>query len=516
MKDAETVVMPRIGRPDGVEDPWGEDRDGRGRRAGAADRSADGGAAGRRLGWRIAPWLVPALLMGALGVRGAAAPGLWRDELGTWGMATSTWRENWSPQRWADVTGIPYHLFMRAWAEYLGTSDLALRAPSALAMTAAAALVGVLGGRLFTPRVGLFAGVIFALLPTSTRYAQEARPYAFALLAAVLATLFLVLVIDRPSRWRFVAYAVAVALLGLSHAVALVLLAGHGWVVLAFGRKVGYRWLVAAGAGVLPVAGLFLLGARYATGLGRIADPGGQLLAATPRDLFGATALGLLLLGLALFSLPLRYAAAICTAWAVVPLLVLLLVASVTPLGLAQSLIFTLPAWATLGAAALGRVPARWGVAVLVAIGLIGLPVQAAFRAPDGHRQATRHLAQIVESGMRTGDGVVYGAVGGAGGWDGRGVLARYLSADRQPVDLLATGPVRADGQLSTGECADVARCLGDARRIWVVRPGAQTDPVHALGERKEQVLRTRYQIAQVWRLTGFTLALLVDERTGV
>ncbi|MEV4629423.1 glycosyltransferase family 39 protein [Micromonospora sp. NPDC049523] len=513
MKDAETVVMPRLAADVAAEDPWGEDRDGQARRTG---RGGLGRTVVHRLGARVAPWLVPGLLMGGLSARGVAAPGLWQDELATWGMATSTWRENLSPQRWVDVAGTPYHLFMRLWVEYVGTSDLALRAPSMLAMTVAAALVGVLGARLFTPRIGLFAGVIFALLPTSTRYAQEARPYAFALLAAVLATLFLVLAINRPKHWRFAAYAVAVVLLGLSHVVALVLLAGHGWAVLAFGRKLAYRWLAAAAAGVLPAVGLLWLGSRYATRISRFPDTGGQLFTATPRELFGATAIGLVLLVLALFSLPLRYSAAIYTAWAVVPLLVLLLVAQVTPVGLPQSLIFTLPAWATLGAAALGRAPVQLGLAALVAFGLIGLPVQAAFRAPDGHRQATRQLAAIVDSGMRAGDGVVYRSAGGDGGWDGRGVLARYLSDDWQPVDVLATGSVRVDGQLPTSECVDVARCLGDTHRLWVVRVGALTDPIHDLGDRKEYVLRARYEVAQVWRLTGFTLALLVDERTAV
>ena len=139
MKDAETIVMPRIGAS-GVEDPWGEE-------PGAShERPATGD-----LRWRIVPWLAPGLLMGALGVLGAGAPGLWTDELATWGLATSSWRENWSSARWPEITSAPYHLLMRAWAEVFGTSDLALRAPSMLAMTATAALVGALGSRLFTP-----------------------------------------------------------------------------------------------------------------------------------------------------------------------------------------------------------------------------------------------------------------------------------------------------------------------------------------------------------------------------
>ncbi|RKR86302.1 mannosyltransferase [Micromonospora pisi] len=511
MTDAETVVMPRIGASEAsVEDPWGE---GRIARYGTVDRDSAGPAA---VVARIASWLVPGAVMGLLGLAGVAGPGLWAAELVTWDRATSSWRENWLPSHGTDVGSVPYHLVMRAWVEGLGTSDLALRAPSLLAMAAAAALVGALATRLFGARVGLLAGVIFALLPTSTRYAQEARPYAFTLLVAVLASLFLVLAIDRPRRWLLVAYGTSVLLLGLFDTVALVLLAGHGWAVLAFGRQLARRWLLASSAGALPVLALLWLGSRV-TGLPLRAsggDPG--LLAGAPGELFGVTALGALLLGLALFSLPLRRTTAIYTAWAVVPLLVLLLVSRVVSLSLPQCLLFTLPAWATLGAVALGRTRMVWGAAVLAAIAVIGMPVQAALREPDGHDQNTRQLAAIVESGMRSGDGVVYVSTDPDGGRVGRGALDRYLPADRRPDDLLAIGPVSAFGDVPVAECVEVGRCLGDAGRLWVVRLGELTDPMHAIGGRKEELLRTRYEVAQIWRPTGFTLALLVDERTAV
>ena len=49
-----------------------------------------------------------------------------------------------------------------------------------------------------------------------------------------------------------------------------------------------------------------------------------------------------------------------------------------------------------------------------------------------------------------------------------------------------------------------------------MIRLGDWADPVRAVGDSKEHLLRTRYEVAQIWRLTGLTLALLVDERTGV
>jgi mannosyltransferase len=506
MKDAETMVLPRLGPAEvSVEDPWGEDH---------------GGAPGRPATdtpqWRVAAWLVPALLMGALSVVRAGAPGLRTEELATWGRTASSWRDNWSMLRGGDVTVAPYHLLMRAWAAVFGTSDLALRVPSILAMTAAAALVGALAARLFAPGTGVLAGVVFALLPTSTRYAQEAQPYALTLLAAVLATSLLVAPIDRPTFWRFAGYTGAVVVLGLCNVVALLLLVGHGWAVLAFRRTVALRWLVAASVGALPVAALLWFTTRHGAQLAPASDPSLTVLAATPRELFGVTALGAVLLTLALFSLPLRHSAAIYTAWAVVPPLVLLLVAQATPIWLPQCLLFTLPAWATLGAAALARARARWSVGVLAALALIGAPVQVALREPDGHQQATRQLAEIIGLRLQPGDGVVYSSSDSGGGWVGRNVVAHYLPADRRPKDVLATGPHRVDGPLPVPECADVARCLRGARRLWVVRLGEQPDPVRAIGGAKEQLLRTRYQVAQVWRPTGLTLALLVDERTDL
>ncbi|MCW3843950.1 glycosyltransferase family 39 protein, partial [Micromonospora yasonensis] len=199
MKDAETMVLPRLGPVEvGIEDPWDEDlpADHRG------ERATPGHPATGTPRWRAAAWLVPALLMGFLGALRAGTPGLDAAELATWRGATSSWRDNWSALSSGDGLVTPYHLLIRAWAEVFGTSDLALRVPSVLAMIGAAALVGVVAARVFAPSTGLLAGLIFALLPTTARYAQEAQPYALTLLAATLATLMLVSAVDRPSRWR--------------------------------------------------------------------------------------------------------------------------------------------------------------------------------------------------------------------------------------------------------------------------------------------------------------------------
>ncbi|GAB3178356.1 dolichyl-phosphate-mannose-protein mannosyltransferase [Micromonospora palomenae] len=374
MKDADTIVLPRLASTEvDVEDPWGEGHD-------VAPQPAT-----HPVRWRVAAWLVPALLTVALCLVRAGAPVPPTEDAPTWGIAGSA--------------------LMRWWAEFLGTPGPAVRAVSMVAITAAAALVGLLAARLFTPRVGLLAGVIFALLPTSTRYAQEVQPYALTVFAAVLATFLLVLAVDRPTFGRFAGYGAAVLLLGLSHGLALLLLAGHGWTVFAFRRGVAGRWSAVALLGALPAAAaLGLFGGQPGAPIaGSKLTP--DVLAATPRELFGVTALGIVLLGLALFSLPLRRSAAVYTAWAVVPPLGLLLVAQATPIWLPEVLLFTLPAWATLGAVALARVRARWCAVALVAIAVLGAPAQLARPAPEGREQATGDLARIIQLWTRPAGG---------------------------------------------------------------------------------------------------------------
>ncbi|MFI5832557.1 glycosyltransferase family 39 protein [Micromonospora sp. NPDC051300] len=183
-----------------------------------------------RLGWPV--WAVPGLLTLAVTLVGIGHAQLWRDELATWSAATRPVPDLVRLTRTIDAATGPYYLLMHAWTALAGTSPTALRLPSALAMAAAAALTARLGARLAGDRTGLLAGLLFAVLPATSRYGQEARPYALATLLAVLATLLLLDALRRPTWRRWAGYAVAVAALGLLHLIALTLLAAHAVAVL--------------------------------------------------------------------------------------------------------------------------------------------------------------------------------------------------------------------------------------------------------------------------------------------
>ncbi len=146
------------------------------------------------------------------------------------------------------------HLVVKA-----GTSEAILRMPSVLAMAVAAWLTAVIGGELAGPRTGLAGGLLFAMSPLTTEYAQDARPFALVTCLAVLASYRFVIFI-RTGRTKDAAwYGVALAACGLMNVFGLLLLAGHA-ATLALSpvrkdRLLRFAWAAAAAALVVsPVA----------------------------------------------------------------------------------------------------------------------------------------------------------------------------------------------------------------------------------------------------------------------
>src|SRR5579859_6210731 len=146
-----------------------------------------------------AVWLWPALLMLGLGCYRLTGPVLWRDELSSWSFASRPVPELMRIIRHSDASQLGYYLVLHYWMAVFGDSVAVMRMLSVLAMAAAAACVALAGRRLAGARAGLLAGLLFALVPSSSRFAQEARFYALAVLFAMLATVLLFRALDRPS-----------------------------------------------------------------------------------------------------------------------------------------------------------------------------------------------------------------------------------------------------------------------------------------------------------------------------
>jgi len=173
------------------------------------------------------PWCWPALIALVFGFYQVGRPELWRDELASWSFASRPVPEMISAARHTGATQLAYYLLLHVWMAAFGDSADAMRAPSVLAMAAAAACVALIGRRLAGARAGLIAGLVFAFVPSVSRFAQEVRFYALAVLVATLATLLLLRALDRPSAPRWIAYGASLALLGYVDVVALSVVAGH-------------------------------------------------------------------------------------------------------------------------------------------------------------------------------------------------------------------------------------------------------------------------------------------------
>lgn len=455
-------------------------------------------------------WLGAALLTAVIGIFRADRPGLWADELATWGMTTVPWQSMWGLLRSTDMVNGPYYVFMRAWTQLLGSSDLSLRLPSVIAMTVTAALVAALGSRFGGPRAGLIAGLLFAVLPATSRYGQEARVYALVVCAATLATLLLARALDRPRFVRFLPYVLVVAVMGLFNVISLVLLVAHGLLVLAMRRRAFAGWLPSALVGGAPAVVLLVASMGQRGQVGWVAPSSITSLAAFPYQLFGATAIGGALLVLGALAVTYRHPAVVYTAWAVLPAAVLFVAGHYTSVWLPRYLLFTLPAWVLLAAVTLDRIPLVRGLLVVAAVALVGIPAQATLRAQAGHDQDTRGMATIIANNEQPGDGIVYGTDDPGGGWVGRDTVAHYLAAGSRPKDLMLTQAQRTNGKVLAVECPDATKCLPTkVSRVWVVRLGAVSDPLRNIGGTKETALRAQFQTSRTWHPAGLTLALL-------
>ncbi len=134
----------------------------------------------------------------------------------------------------AGQNGPLYTLFLHLWMGLFGTSEVAVRLPSALAGAAAIPLIYALGRALHGPRLGLYAAGILTIAPYQHWYAQEAKMYALLVCAVLASTLALIVAVrdDRPRQW--VLYVVLTTVALYLHVMAVLIIAAHAfWLFLA-------------------------------------------------------------------------------------------------------------------------------------------------------------------------------------------------------------------------------------------------------------------------------------------
>ena len=270
--------------------------------------------------WRAgAGWYLPAALaaavMAVLGVWGLARDSsMGNDEVATRWAALLSLHQLAHLLRHVDAVHGLYYLLMHGWMA-VGTSPAVMRIPSVIAMVVAVALVVIIGRRLTgSAWAGLFAGLIVALTPTISYYAQTARSYALVFACVIGSTLALLHALAaearareagtreasaaddeagwaRPAVSRYLVYAVLLIVGGYLNELSLLVVAAHAVTVLLarYGRRVITVWAAVAAISVIVVLPLAALSAREDGAVAWIPQPGLSDLRTLFHDYFGAT-----------------------------------------------------------------------------------------------------------------------------------------------------------------------------------------------------------------------------------
>src|SRR5215469_16459309 len=219
----------------------------------------------RRPDWTLA---VPPAVTLAIMLWGVAAPSYWRDESATLSAAGRSIPQLLRMLGRVDAVHGFYYLLLWPVVHFAGTREFDTRLPSALAMAAAALGIAAIGRRLRSRRAGLYAGLVFAVMPLVTYQGHDARPYALETAVAVLATYLLLRAAENPAAARFAAYAISLVLLGYMHLFGLLIIPAHAFALIPVARRPraqrGGEAVGTSGAGTAGTSGAGTAGASRA------------------------------------------------------------------------------------------------------------------------------------------------------------------------------------------------------------------------------------------------------------
>lgn len=506
-------------------------------------------------------WLVPAVPVAvalAVNLYHLGVPSLWRDEAYTIEAARRSPGQIFALLQHSDAVHGAYYLCMHVVISLFGRSATAVRLPSVLATAVAAGFLAVLGRRLaaragvpLPGAAGVLAGLLYAIAPSVTYYAQEARSYPIVTALAVIATYLL----DRalaaggsPRTWPWWAgYAVAIALTGLFNVLGLLILVAHAAVVLVAARRL--RTLLAwAGSGVAAVAVLtpvLLLAYSQRGSVSWEGRPGYLAVKSIASNFAGSKQVVIPVAVLAAVSVCAGLAtgrrqltAALAgTPWLVLPPVILLAVSQLHPLYNFRYVLFCMPAAALLtsdGLAWITRLAVRvigprdtqarrggnragiWAagawlpsavIAALLAVALTG--PQHAVRKPGSRPDNLRKAAAIVRLQEQPGDVVFYLPINArvlGSAYPGPFSKLRDIALARTPVESATLN----GAEVSAGTLA--SRFAGTTRVWLVTNDGGSIPPVSRPVDKEKLALLGGFRVIGRWR-TGSSSMLTLFAR---
>ncbi|MEU1703788.1 glycosyltransferase family 39 protein [Streptomyces sp. NPDC005706] len=444
----------------------------------AGPAAAPAGGPGRAR--RAAAVCAPALVMLALGCWRLDRGGMWRDEAVTFQVARRTVPQIWRLLHDVDaVHGLYYLLMHPVLAVHPG--EVVLRLPSVCAAAVTAGLVAALGARLARPRVGLWAGLLYAVSPMAGHYAQEGRSYALVAAGATAATLLFVRALRGGTWW---AYGTVVTLTCWLHEFAVLLLPAHALslALARVGPRVWRGWGCAAAVAGLGLLPLVLVSRAQSAQVAWLRPPTRATARGLLRTFLGPTdgvfwlCLALALVGL--LGLAGRRGEPACAGvaapLAAVPPLALMLVSQVSPLYVDRYVLYALsgaPLLVAAGADRLlslrARVPLATlagAVAVLLAL-THQLPLLRADRDPARRPDDLAAVARAADRKLRPGDPVLFLPA------QTRNAALTYPGAFHGARDLALAESAAESGTLYGREAGPLGLRHRMARleRVWVV-----------------------------------------------
>ncbi|GGS47955.1 glycosyltransferase family 39 protein [Streptomyces cinerochromogenes] len=489
---------------------------------------------------------VPALVMLALGLWGLDRGGTWRDEAVSLQVGRRTVPQIWHLLHDVDaVHGLYYLLLHAVLAVHPG--EVALRLPSVCAAAGTAALVAALGTRLARPRVGLWAGLLYAVTPMAGHYAQEGRSYALVAAGATAATLLFVRGVGGGTWWP---YGLVLGLTCWLHEFAVLLLLAHaGSLALArAGRRVWRGWGCAAGAVVLALVPMVVVSRGQAAQVAWLRAPTAETAERLLRGFLGPAdevfwvCLGLAVVGLA--GLVGRRGEVTCAGVGlpvvVVPPVVLMLASQVSPLYVDRYVLYALsgaPLLVAGGAERVAGVVARLrpagrrsadrrragappvsrspyvtltGVLALALSLLHQFPLLQKDRDPGRRPDDLAAVSRLAARRLGPGDPVLYLPV------QMRNVALTYPGAFRGTRDVALAAGAGESGTLYGREAgvAEVRRRLAGVDRVWVVADrrvlAGRWAPRNAVERAKAAVLRQEFVVRGEAVRGGVTVRLYV------
>lgn len=407
----------------------------------------------------------------------------WRDELVTLVVADRPIDAIVELTRRQDLVHLAYYLLVHPLLA-VEPSITALRALSVLAVAVTAVVLVRIGRALAGWRVGLAAGLLLAVSPTASRYAQEARSFSLVAALVALSSLALVRATDRTvtrtrSTLRWTGYGTLLVLTGFANLLGLLVVLGHGVQVLtvpaALRTAVLGRWLLTGLVAAVTLAPFLILSWGQSQQVAWLQRPGAAQLADiatlvwTPAWAAWAGVLLAVVVVALRGTTGARRALALGLGWGLLPPLTLWVLSQVHPLYHEHYLFphaagMALAVGALAGGVRLGWVATVAAVVPALVLGVAGLPQQAAYRERIGHGEDVPAVAETLTAQAEPGDAVVFLPY-----WLRLIVMAYPLPAGVDEVALSRSGEASAT---ITGEVVgpeQVLQRLSGRCRVWAV-----------------------------------------------